>query len=65
MIRNKLLAVSAVIVIFCALKSLRAYNYCEECCQQGRFVSTECCRTCGSCDIRHDEGAVECRDNPA
>jgi hypothetical protein len=39
-------------------------NFCEECCKQGRFASTECCRQCGGCDMWDDEGASECRDYP-
>src|SRR3989304_1104983 len=40
------------------------YEYCKECCAQGRFVSTECCRRCGSCSgvSYDDEGHNECND---
>lgn len=37
---------------------------CQACCNQGRFVSGECCKQCNGCTLYRDEAASECNDYP-
>jgi hypothetical protein len=37
---------------------------CRACCSEGRWVNSECARSCGGCDMYNDEAAQEFRDYP-
>ncbi len=64
--KDTVLGLVALIMMLFALRSLVADEYidCQECCKEGRFVSTECSRHCNQCDIYDDSGAAESRDFP-
>lgn len=38
------------------------YDYCAQCCSQGRFRSEECARRCNQCYGYNDDAASESRD---
>ena len=61
--KDTVLSLVALIMMLFALRSLVATD-CQECCKEGRFVSTECSRHCNQCDMYDDEGAAESRDFP-
>ena len=45
-------------------KNQRPDSYCTQCCSEGRFVSSECCKQCNGCQKYNDYGSAECSDYP-
>ena len=74
--KDTILGFLALIVLVFALRTLamepevEVQNYenneinCKECCKQGRWASSDCCRNCGGCEAYSDEGKAECQDFP-